>query len=137
MIDRRPFHRQLALALAYVAYVVLFCATVAGMASAFGVGGHLAARLAITAGLLIAVAVLIVAVGNALGASRIRRAPQVACLAVVCLTAPVAGSAVGAMAGTSVTLSVVVMALVQAFVTVAAFDSIAAGAIDRAAEGRR
>jgi hypothetical protein len=51
MIDRRPFHRQLALALAYLAYVVLSCATVAGIASVLGVGGRLAVRLAITAGL--------------------------------------------------------------------------------------
>jgi hypothetical protein len=64
MADRRLFHRQLALALAYLAYVVLFCATVAGMASVFGVGSRLAVRLAITGAVLILTAVAIVAVAN-------------------------------------------------------------------------
>jgi FAD/FMN-containing dehydrogenase len=47
------------LALPRLAYLVLFCATVAGMASVLSVGARLAVWLAITGGLMVAVAVAV------------------------------------------------------------------------------
>jgi hypothetical protein len=123
MIERRPFHRQLALALVYLAYVVLFCATVAGMASVVGVGGHLAVRLAITGGLLVAVAVALVVIGSAVGRARVAGAPYVTCLVLCCVAAPTTAGAFVLTRRAALPLAAV-GAEVCAAATVRAFDGV-------------